>query len=343
MTEPKFVPDEVPPPWPSDLPTPAVVDRGDHAEWISRFPADWRHGPWSLREVLRRTGGELPLLASARDAVPVAWEQALFLDLEVGTHPRGGACLFLAGTARFDAGELIVTQRLARDAEGERAVVAALIAELAAARELFTFSGKSFDLPMTKARAKSHELTVAWPARHFDLYRMAGKLLRNRFSDQRLQTFERELLHFERQGDLPGSAMPLAWHELGEPGGAALRIAVLRHNLFDVLALPSLAAELAFRVESPQEPDEREQLAAAHLARGNDRTTIEAALEVDPDSFRARLELSKLVEREEGDLSSALQHAEHALELAPDHQKDAAKRRIAQLRRRMARLGWQEE
>ena len=237
MSEPVFVPDELPARWPADLPAPVVAEQGSHSTWTSRFAGDWRHGPWALREVQRRSGGELALLAGTRDPAPVAWERALFLDLEVGTHPRGGPCLFLAGSARFVDGELIVTQRLARDADGEASVVAALLADLATSSELFTFSGKSFDVPMAKARAAAHALDVTLPARHFDLYRMAGKLLRKRFGDQKLQTYERELLRFERHDDLPGSAMPLAWHELSEPGGAALRIAVLRHNLQDVLAL----------------------------------------------------------------------------------------------------------
>lgn len=343
MSEPVFVPDATPPPWPADLPPPTVVPRDGHVEWTSRFAADWRHGPWALREVVRRGGPELAQLAGRRDEAPVEWERALFMDLEVGRHPRGGACLFLAGTARFAGGELVLTQRLARDAEGERSVVVALLAELANAADLFTFAGKSFDLPMAKERAAAHALPLVVPPRHFDLYRMAGKLVRKKFGDQKLQTFERELLRYERVDDLPGAAMPLAWHELAEPGAAALRIAVLRHNLLDVLALPALAAELSFRVESPQEHDEREQLAEVHLARGKDRATLEAALAVDPDSFRARLELSKRIEQEDGDLTAALAQAELALEVAPEHLADAAKRRIAQIKRRMARAGWQEE
>jgi uncharacterized protein YprB with RNaseH-like and TPR domain len=342
MPEPGFVPDETPARWPADLPTPQVVAGDGFDAWISRFEASWRHGPWSLAEVARRNGGELALLAGQRDAAPVAWERALFLDVEHGRHPRGGPCLWLSGTARFDGGALVVTQRLARDAEGERAVVAALLKELREAAELFTFSGKSADLPVTKERAASWQLDFAVPPRHFDLHRMAGKLLRRKFGDQRLQTFERELLRYERADDLSASALPLAWHELAEPGGAALRVAVLRHNLLDVVALPALAAELAFRVECPQEPDERGPIAELHVARGKERESIEAALAADPDSFRALMELSKLVEREEGDLTVALEHAQRALEVAPPHLKDAAKRRLAQLERRRARAGWED-
>ena len=343
MSDPVFIPDEMPAPWPADLPLPEVVAGERHCAWISRFDADWRHGAWALREVVRQRGPELARLAGLRDEAAVDWERALFLDLEVGRHPRGGPCLFLAGTARFADGALVVTQRLARDADGEAELLAALLLELAQAGALFTFSGKGFDLPMTTARAEAHGLAPRFPPRHFDLHRMAGRLLKKKFGDQKLKTFERELLRYERVDDFAGSELPAAWHELSEPGAGALRVAVLRHNLLDVVALPALAAELAFRLEHPQEHDEREQAAAVQLSRGKDRATLEAALELDPDSFRARLELSKRVEQEDGNLSAALRHAELALEVAPDHLADAARRRIAQLKRRMTRAGWQEE
>lgn len=344
MTEPEFVPDAPPPAiWPADLPPLEERDEGACVRWQSRFDANWRHGPWSMGEVQRRSGAPLALLARSRDPAALDWSRALFLDLEVGTHPRGGPCLYLAGSARFVDGELVLTQRLARDAEGEPALLEALMREFAECAELVTFSGKSFDAPMVQARAAAHALPLRLPPRHFDLYRMAGKFLRKRFRDQKLVTLERELLRFDRGADLAGGALPCAWHELLQPGQEAVRLAALRHNLLDVLALPSLAAELAFRVESPQEPEEREQLADLHVEAGKDRASLERALEVDPDSFRARLELSKVVEREEGDLEAALRHAELALEVAPDHLADAARRRIAQLKRRLARSGWQEE
>ncbi len=344
MTEPEYVPDAAPTTaWPADLPQPVAVDEGECVRYQTTFEATWRHGPWTMGEVQRRSGAPLALLAKARDAIAFDWSRALFLDLEVGTHPRGGACLYLAGTARFIDGALVLTQRLARDADGERALLIALAAELAQAGELVTYAGKSFDAPTLVARAAAHQVELSLPPRHFDLYRMAGKLLRKRYGDQKLVTFERELLRFDRGEDLPGSALPLAWHDLFLPESSSLRMAVVRHNLLDVLALPSLAAELSFRVECPQENDEREHLAELHVEVGKDRASLERALEVDPDSFRARLELSKVVEREEGDLDAAMRHAELALEIAPDHLADAARRRIAQLKRRMTRHGFEGE
>ncbi len=310
---------------------------------VSRFEPSEIHGPWSMGEVARRSGEELALLAGVATSGPLDWSAALFLDLETGTHPRGGKCVWLAGTARFIDGTFVVTQRLAATWEAERELLVAVAEELRGARELVSFSGKSFDVPVLRARTKSEQVELKLPARHFDLYRIAGKLFpRGHFGDQKLQTFERELLRFVRDDDLPGSAMPLAWQSLEESGGEALRGAVLRHNLLDVLALPALAAELAFRFECPQELGERESVAAVRGKAGRDRASLESALAIDPDAFRVRLELSKVVERQEGDLDAALDHAERALAVAPEHLADLARRRLAQLRKRMRVTGAEE-
>lgn len=344
MVETRFEPEPDPSRWPADLPPLVEADAGRHVRFTTSYGPDWRHGPWSMGEVRRRPAEGLALLAGLRDAA-FEWDRALFLDLEAGAHPRGGPCVWLAGSARFDGGALRLEQRLARDDEGEGELLAALAEACAGAGALVTFSGKSFDVPMLRARAAAWRIEPRLPPLHLDLYRMAGKLLRKRSRgadaprDQKLVTCERELLRFERGEDLAGGALPCAWQELLAGGPRATLYAALRHNLLDVLALPALAAELSFRVESPQEEAEREQLAELQVERARDRAALEAALELDPDSFRARLELSKAIEREEGDLTAALRHAEAALEVAPAHLADAARRRIAQLTRRLARGG----
>ena len=49
--------------------------------------------------------------------------------------------------------------------------------------------------------------------------------------------------------------------------------------------------------------------------------------------------MSKLVEREDGDLDAALDFARRAQDVAQPHLLDAARRRIVQLERRMRRRG----
>jgi uncharacterized protein YprB with RNaseH-like and TPR domain len=329
--------------WPDGLPRPRLEAgssaRAELRTYTTRFDLSYRHGPWTFHEFARRPLHELAVLTGRRGGENLSPADAAFVDFEAGSHPRGGSCLFLAGIGRLCDDAFVVTQYLARTPEGERDVVECVARDLAAAPQLVTFNGRSFDVPLLAERTAAEGIEWA-PARdHFDLLRMAERLFRRRFEDGRLVTLERELLRYTRVDDLPGAAAPRAWLELFEEGSDRLLLHVLRHNLLDVLALPALASELSFRIESPQDLDERERLADTRVRAGKDRASLERALEEDPDCFRALLEMSKLAEREDGDLDAALDYARRAQDVAEPHLLDAAKRRIVQLERRQRRRG----
>jgi uncharacterized protein YprB with RNaseH-like and TPR domain len=322
---------------PEDLPRAVEERRGALSAFTTRFELSFRHGPWSFHELSRRPLQELSVLTGRRAGEKLSAASAAFLDVEAGSHPLGGSCLFLVGVGRLAEDGFVVRQFLAREPEAERDLLAAVAGELARAPQLVTFNGRSFDLPLLIDRAQADGVAVTPSANHFDLLRMAERLVRRKYGDARLVTLERELLRYARVDDLPGAAAPRAWLELFEEGRDRLLQAVLRHNLLDVLALPALACELSFRMESPQDQDEREQVADARVRAGKDRASLERALEEDPDCFRALLEMSKVAEREEFDLEAALSFAQRALDAAEPHLKDAARRRIGQLERRARR------
>jgi hypothetical protein len=304
MFEPRLVREPGPQPfWPPELPRPRMRARGALATFLTRFEPGFRHGPWCMREVLRRPAGELAQLAGRGDG-PLSWGSALFLDLESGVHPRGGPILRLAGLGRLGDGGLKVCQYAALSPDGEREVLDAVARDAGRATDLVTFAGRSFDAPLLVERARALGVRLALPRRHFDLYRMSVKLLRRRFEDARLITLERELLRFERAGDLPGAAVPRAWAFESDEAQDALLWAVVRHNLLDVLSLPALAAELALRLECPQE----------------------------------QFEQARLDEREGRVLEAQLQEARRALEAAPSRRLEAARRRVRRLEKKLAEL-----
>jgi hypothetical protein len=338
MAPPRFEPDpEAPVSWPDDLPRPVEERRAALSAFTTRLDLSFRHGPWSFHELARRPLQELSLLTGRRAAEKLSPETAAFVDVEAGSHPLGGSCLFLAGVGRLEADGFVVRQFLAREPAAERELLEAVAAALARATQLVTFNGRSFDLPLLLERALADGVAFVPPPAHFDLLRMAERLVHRRYGDARLVTLERELLRYVRSDDLRGAAAPRAWLELFEEGRDRLLTAVLRHNLLDVLALPALACELSFRMESPQDLDEREHVADARVRAGKDRASLERALEEDPDCFRALLEMSKLAERDEFDLEAALSYARRALDVAQPHLQDAARRRVAQLERRARR------
>jgi uncharacterized protein YprB with RNaseH-like and TPR domain len=316
MVEPELVRDPMPEPfWPAGLPRPRHRASGALSTFTTRFEGAYRHGPWSMAEIVRRATAELAQLAGGAAADEgLDWERALFLDLEAGGHPRGGSCIHVAGLARFvataahDADDEFrgfeVVQLVAHTEAGERALLETVARAAADATALVTYSGKSFDAPLLAERARSHALELALPRRHFDLYRMGTKLLRRRFSDTKLVTLERELLRYERVLDLPGIAVPWAFRTASEDGIDALLWAIVRHNLLDVVALPALAAELTLRLESPEES----------------------------------LEQSRLDEQEAAGIAESLEEAKRALEVAPPYRREAARRKVRRLEKRLQTL-----
>src|SRR5688572_7569919 len=139
MAEAELVRDPTPEPfWPAGLPRPQLeMESGDgFATFVTRFESAYRHGPWTMAEVLRRPTAELSQLAGRRgEDDRLQWSGALFLDLEAGVHPRGGVCVFLAGLGRFveDGDERTsgfagfeVRQFIARTELEEHAVLAAV-------------------------------------------------------------------------------------------------------------------------------------------------------------------------------------------------------------------------
>ena len=77
------------------------------------------------------------------------------------------------------------------------------------ARELVTFNGRTFDLPLLETRyllARANWWGAELP--HQDLYPVARALWRGRAADCRLSTLEGALLGLDRGDDLPGALVP---------------------------------------------------------------------------------------------------------------------------------------
>ncbi len=175
-------------------------------------------------------------LCHAAEAAP---EDLLFMDIEsCGLY---GASLFLIGTMVFEGGELVFRQHLARDYAEEAAVLTAFAQRLAACPLLVTFNGKAFDMTMIRERAAFHgvELPADEPP-HLDLLHESRRMWRGRLPNCRLQTLELALCGRLRTGDIPGWAIPDAYHRFVATGDARQLADILHHNLLDLLTMAEL-------------------------------------------------------------------------------------------------------
>ncbi len=208
--------------------------------------------------------------------------RVMYLDLE--TCGFAGSMVFLIGLVCWDGERLVLRQLFARDYSQEAAIMQALWQTAAECRVLSTFNGKSFDWPMIHDRSTVHHLGVDCRAQsrsgvpplsrdfakrnrsitrqdaastltlgprdprpeliHFDLLHHSRRRWKETLPNCKLQTLERFICGRRRTGDIPGEAIPAAYHQFVRSGDARQIKAILHHNALDLVTLLQLSLAL---------------------------------------------------------------------------------------------------
>ncbi len=184
---------------------------------------------------------ESPAMIRARDLCndeTVRPQDLLFLDLE--TAGLSNAPVFLVGLLYLEEEGLALRQYLART-YAEEACVTALFAAIAAGRRLLiSYNGKTFDLPYLRTRAAATGVPFRCDLPHMDLLHVCRRAWRGQVPDHRLQTLERWICRRFRNDDIPGHAVPEAYHAFVRTGDATQMARILHHNALDLLTLAEL-------------------------------------------------------------------------------------------------------
>ena len=208
------------------------------------FPLPFAHGTTRVAGAVELAEGAR---RSLRDDADLDAEALLFLDTETSGLAGGtGTVAFVLGLATVRDDVLTVRQLLMTGFTGERAMLDQLVATLRAHDCLITFNGKSFDLPLLRARTRL--AGIEWPeesAHHLDLLHVTRRRLREGWPDCRLRTAEERALGFARVDDFPGAEVPAAWQRWLQRGDATPLPRILDHNREDLLSLAGLLAVLA--------------------------------------------------------------------------------------------------
>ena len=150
-----------------------------------RYPLDHRHGSDLLGACLEIPARGLACLAKRPHLGDVDLRQAVFLDTETtGLAGGTGTTAFLVGIGFFAPtnpglapDSFVVRQFFIRHFGEERAMLLALSEALAPFRNVVTFNGKSFDLPLLETRYVLARLPrLRPPELHFDLLHPARRL-----------------------------------------------------------------------------------------------------------------------------------------------------------------------
>jgi uncharacterized protein YprB with RNaseH-like and TPR domain len=189
----------------------------------------------------RQRFDELTASAALCKASVAQPEELLFMDIEsCGLY---GASVFLVGMMFWEKGDLVFEQHLARDYTEEAAILHAFVRRHEACSLLVTFNGKSFDMNMLRDRSAFHRVGFLEGREcppHLDLLHESRRRWRGKLPNCRLQTLEECLCGRRRVGDIPGWAIPDAYHRFVDSADARQLADILHHNLLDLLTMAEL-------------------------------------------------------------------------------------------------------
>lgn len=171
--------------------------------------------------------------------------QAVFLDIE--TTGLTDTPLFLIGLMECSAEEFIFRQYFARNYTEEPWIIAAASDRLRGARVLVTFNGTWFDIPYIRRRAVANGVYFLEPKIHLDLLLEARRRYGGELPNCKLQTLEQMICGRFREDDISSSEVPDAYLEFMETGNLCRIVQVVKHNLYDLLAMADLASRMLGR------------------------------------------------------------------------------------------------
>jgi len=181
------------------------------------------------------------------------------LDTETtGLGTAAGTVAFLVGLGWWERDLFRQAQLVLPDNADERALLAALRAELPSDAWLVTYNGRGFDWPLLVTRYRLGRDDPPDLAGHLDLLPLVRALFRHRLEDARLRTVEADLLGLGRIADVEGWEIPARFLGFLRDGNAGGLAEVVRHNHEDVRSLARLLAHLASGIARP------DRRAAAH-------------------------------------------------------------------------------
>lgn len=221
-----------------------------------RFPLDHYMGDIPLGAALDCQGREIALSACDDALLAFAPRTTCYMDTETtGLSGGAGTVAFLVGVGFFEDDAFVLEQCFLRDYDDEAPMLAYLSERLPGFTAVVSYNGKSFDMPLLRARFVQHRIPFPFEdTPHYDLVHAARRVWRRRLNDCSLANIEREVLGFRRRDDVPGSLIPQLWLDYLDSRDARPLAAVFQHHALDVLSLAALSGHLANRLARDDGP-----------------------------------------------------------------------------------------
>ena len=175
----------------------------------------------------------------------------LFVDTET-TGLGGGSVAFLIGLGLIEGDAFVTRQLLMRDYDEEQSSLSVFADMLHDARFLVSYNGKSFDVPLLRARFTINRVRAPLDGMpHIDLLHASRRMWKRRLGSCSQKRVEEETLGMERGDDLPGAEVPKRYFEYLKAKDERLLDDILRHNARDVRGMARIISLLAGIYENP--------------------------------------------------------------------------------------------
>ena len=206
--------------------------------------------------------GLLSSLFGASFTAAVAPEEILFLDTETtGLSGGAGTVAFQIGVGYFSSSGFVVEQFLMHDYPEEAEMLRRLNGMMQRFSVLCTFNGRNFDVPLLRSRFLMNRIAdAAIPQLHADVLYPARRIWKLRLKSCRLSHLEEQLLHVQRDDDLPGALVPQTYFQYLKDGRFEPLNRILEHNKQDIVSLAQLFFFLCHQADHPEEIHEAEDL-----------------------------------------------------------------------------------
>jgi len=269
------------------------------------YPLNLRHGHRSLEEMLGLFSDRLVDLTGDEGLSSFESNRAVFLDTETTSLSGGaGVFVFMAGIGFVHRNQFRVEQYFMRDYDEEPAMLSAFNERCAAANCMVSFFGKTFDRYRLEDRMGANGIKSELPVDcHLDLYHVGRRLFQGRHPNLKLKTLEANELGFLRKDDISGEECPNAYFDFLSNMKSSRIADVFKHNLWDILSLAVLAAEVDDIIRFPKSAQDRYTLACIQMRNKKSDKALsllqDACLELTsgPLAFDAHMRMARLLKR----------------------------------------------
>lgn len=191
---------------------------------------------FSIDEISR----EMPAFLSMNGfSSEINLDEILFLDLETTSLSiAAGSIPFLTGIAYFDSDLLVVEQIFIDDVSKEKNCLDYLLPFFRNAKAVATFNGAAFDVPLIKNRYMINRV-YGFPMKIpvIDILIPVRRIFRKLYDSLSLGSLEKNLLGFEREGDIPGWLIPDVYFSFQKTGETYRLSPVAEHNKIDIVSM----------------------------------------------------------------------------------------------------------